>query len=267
MAFYGSTFVFNGVPCEDFDLMLYDVGSTSQENGEFASVVSIVEEELATKWKPIFYGVKFEKKLEFEMVFGVNQKRLDEGSFLDRYELEAVASWLTGLDGYRWLSIAQEDMRHVRYKCYVSSLEIVGYGMIPWALRASITCDSPYAYMSESEFVYTISGSKSINFLNESSYNGYYYPKLEIATQGGGSFSIENETDNKRVFELKDIPASITKINIDNENGVIKNDADLNLYDCFNFNFLRLKRGYNKLNVTGNGTLKIICEFPVNVGG
>lgn len=37
MAFWGNSFVFNDIPCDDYDLMLYDVGSTAQGSGNFAS--------------------------------------------------------------------------------------------------------------------------------------------------------------------------------------------------------------------------------------
>lgn len=267
MAFYGSSFIFNGVPCDDFELMLYDMDNAAQGGGQFASTISVIEESIATKWKPIFYGAKFEKKLEFDIVFGVNQERIDERRFLDRDELNAISSWMTGIDGYRWLSIVQEDMLYVRYKCFVSNLDIVEYGMVPWALKATITCDGAYAYMSPHEYSFSVNGTATISFLNESSYNGYYYPIIEIDRSGGSSFSIENQTDDGRTFELSGIPSAATSIRVDNDNGVITNNADLNLYSGFNFNFFRLKRGYNTLKITGNGTLKIICEFPINAGG
>ena len=63
MAFLGNYFVFNDIPCDDYDLMLYDVGSTAQSSGNFASGVSIIEETLPSRYKPHFYGVKFDKKL------------------------------------------------------------------------------------------------------------------------------------------------------------------------------------------------------------
>ena len=58
MAFWGNSFVFNDIPCDDYDLMLYDVGSTAQSSGNFASGVSIIEETLPSRYKPHFYGVK-----------------------------------------------------------------------------------------------------------------------------------------------------------------------------------------------------------------
>lgn len=268
MAFWGNSFVFNGIPCDDFDLMIYDVGSTTQSMGTFASTVSIVEESISSRWKPYFYGVKYEGKLEFTMVFGVNQRRIDNEHFLDRYELEAIASWLTGHEEYLWLEVEQRDLDYIRYHCMISGLEIVEHGNIPWALQAKITCDSPYAYLYPQEFTYTINGETTIDFYNESSHNGYFMPQLQIELSNGGDFSIVNLSDKAiREFKFTDIPKSISIVNVDNDRCIITNNQDINIYQNFNFKFLRLVKGENLLKVTGRGKLKLICEFPVNVGG
>lgn len=267
MAFWGNSFIFNDIPCEDYDLMLYDVGNDTQSTGKFASGVSIVEETLPSKYKPLFYGVKFDKKLNFDMVFGVNERRLDSEKYLDRYELEAIAFWLTGHDKYMWLEIEQKDLEYIRYRCIITELEIVEYGNIPWALKASVTCDSPYAYLYPQTFEYNILGTKTIDFYNEGSHNGYYLPQIEISSLIGGSFSIVNISDNNRTFSFRNVPASVTKIMVDNDRCIITNNQGLNIYPYFNFNFLRLVKGENRLQINGTGKLKIICEFPVNVGG
>lgn len=267
MAFWGNSFVFNDIPCDDYDLMLYDVGSTTQSSGNFASGVSVIEETLPSRYKPHFYGVKFDKKLEFTIVFGVNQKRLDSEKYLDRYELETIAFWLTGHDKYMWLEVEQEDLEYVRYRCIISNLEIVEHGNIPWALKATVTCDSPYAYLYPQVFEYNISGTQTVDFYNESSHNGYFMPQLEIETSAGGNFTIVNQSDGNRTFAFKNLPSSVKKIAVDNDRCIISNDQDLNIYPYFNFRFLRLIKGENRLKITGNGVLRIICEFPVNVGG
>lgn len=267
MAFWGNSFVFNGIPCEDYDLMIYDFGSNSQSAGNFASGVSIIEEALPSRYKPYFYGIKFEKKLEFNMVFGVNQRRIDSGAFLDRYELEMIAMWLTGHDKYLWLEIQQDDLRYVRYNCIVSNLEIIEEGNVPWALKATVVCDSPYAYLYPQEFQYDVAGTATVEFFNESGHNGYYKPIIEFELSDGNGFSITNLSDNNRTLSFSGTPSSISKIRVDNDRCIITNDQNLNAYPYFNFKFLRLLQGENKLVVKGNGILKIICEFPVNVGG
>lgn len=92
-------------------------------------------------------------------------------------------------------------------------------------------------------------------------------PQLEIELSSGGNFSIINQSDNNRTFSFKSVPSSVKKINVDNDRCIITNDQDLNIYPYFNFRFLKLIKGENRLKVSGKGILRIICEFPVNVGG
>ena len=197
----------------------------------------------------------------------VNQRRLDLEKYLDRYEIDEIASWLTGHNSYHWLEIEQEDMEYIRYRCIVSDLSIVSYGNIPWAMKATIICDGPYAYMYPQDFSYNVNGSMEFSFINESSHNGYYMPILEFKPRTGGSLTIENITDHNRLFSLSEIPAGAASVVINNDTGVITNSLGVNLYPNFNFKFFRLVRGYNRIKVTGNGTLIIRCEFPINAGG
>lgn len=354
MAFWGHSFMFNGIPCEDYDLMLYDIGSSTQSSGQFASGVTVVEDKLSTKWKPYFYGAKTEGKLEFSMVFGANQKRIDRNKYLDRYELDAIASWLTSYDNYMWLDVEQEDLEYIRYRCIITELDIVEFGNIPWALKAKVVCDSPYAYLHPQTFEYAINGERTISFYNESSHNGYYMPKIEfsgyeiiiseelttigergkwfqysptisvnnekvvladaVATSYWGSrkeeenyvlyndevyycpttnntgalsdvyagykvtmtansinsLSIVNVSDANRTFNLgvdEPLPTSVKNIYADSDTGILTCDEGINIYPYTNFKFVKFVKGENVLKITGNGMLKIHCEFPVNVGG
>ena len=267
MSHFGTAFVFDSVPCEEYDLVLYDVGGIDDSDFVAPSVGEIVDETVGDQWKPYFYGVKPAAKLEFDIVFGVNEDRIDNYKYLDRYEVAAVAAWLTGHKEYKWLFIDQPDMRPFGYHCLITSLEVTQYGKVPWALRAHVVCDSPYAYLEEMKTGIVVSGTKTIEFFNASSLNDFYYPKITFRRTSGTAFSVTNAQDSNRGPAFTNIPSSVTSITIDNEHGVITNNQDLNLYDKFNFQFLRLARGYNNLTINGNGSLDILCEFPVNVGG
>lgn len=180
MAFWGKSFTFNGVPCEDFGLMLYDIGEHRNSSGSFASTSTIVEDKTAKRCKPIFYGVKHDNKLEFSLVFGVNPNRLESHHHLDRGELDAIASWLTGHNEYHWLEFDQDDMMGIRYRAMITSLKVVEYGMLPWAFEATVVCDCPYAYQYPKVFEYDVEPGDKITFYNESSRNDYFYPKIEL---------------------------------------------------------------------------------------
>ena len=132
-----------------------------------------------------------------------------------------------------------------------------------------MTCDSPFAYLPTQTYEYQCSGELKLAFHNRSTYNGFYYPKLEIALNGLQAFAITNASDNNRKFEFSNIPAAYASatVMIDNRNQVIVSSNGDNLYPCFNKKYFRLVRGDNDLLVSGTGVLRIICDFPVNVGG
>ena len=266
MSFYGTAFMFDSTPCELYDLMMYDIGNQDEEI-EITGVNTIEDETVGDKWKPYFYGTRPGNKLEFDIVFGVNERRLDNNKFLDDWEIAEVTTWLCGHKEYKWLYIDQRDKRHVGYRCMISNLRITRYGSVPWAMTAHVTCDSPYAYLETEDHVQVADGDASIEIYNPSSLNDFYYPKLTIVRTSGTAFSVTNEQDNNRGPALTDIPGSVSTITIDNEHCVIENDHGVNLYSGFNFEFLRLARGYNNISITGNGTVTITCEYPINVGG
>lgn len=269
MAFYGNYFSFDGQPCTEYGLMVYDLDGNSQSDNSFTSSGTVVEDRVSHRYKPLYYGIINDKPLEFNLIFGANPKRIEEYKYFDRWDLESIASWLTGKDGYKWLEIEQPDMEAVRYKCIISDLKPITMGRLPYAFSCKVICDSPFAYTYPETTTYSVPSSLSTTYFNRSSYNGYYRPKLEITLNGVSAFKIKNITDNNREFTFTGLPtASALTIYVDNENGVITNSLNLStLYNSFNFNFFRLKRGENSLLFTGTSTVKIISEFPVNIGG
>jgi phage-related protein len=248
--------------------MMYDLRSPQDAGGIFTSSGSVVEDRVARRFRSLYYGKTQDKPLEFTLVFGANNDLIDSNQFLDRWDMETIASWLTCKDGYRWLDIEQPDMEVVRYRCVITDLRFTTVGWLPWAFECRVVCDSPFAYTFPETFSFRSSGSLQIPFFNRSTYNGYYYPKMHLSTFGTNHVSIVNQSDGGRAFSFTGIPNSSTiSIDIDNENGVITNNLGVNLYNNFNFNFFRLVRGDNIISITGNCIVDFICEFPQNIGG
>ena len=267
MAFYGCEFVFDGVSCHEMGLMVYDFGSNVQGDASFTSAGKIVSDSTSRRYDNFFYGLEQNEPMEYTLVFGANIESLDENEHIDRYEVEAIASWLTGHNSRKWLEIVQPDMDSFRYKCIISELRLITHGNMPWAFSCKVTCDSPFAYTHIDKKIIDIEGYREINYFNRSTYNGYYMPKLIIETSGGGSICIENESDGNRSFAFNELPTGNLTIVVDNQNQVIVEEkTGINMYPYFNYKFLRLRRGINKLKITGTCTIQIISEFPVNVG-
>ena len=202
------------------------------------------------------------------MVFGLDPKELSMDEYLDRYELNSIASWLTDPNEYQWLEVEQPDLEMIRYHCVISELQPIQLSWLPWAFTAKISCDSPYGYRFPEEFQYTCSGTTVIELISRSTISRPYYPRMEIRLNGSNTISLINQSFNHTEFKLSNIHRnnSLT-VSVDNNLGLITSSDGINMYQYFNFTWLPLKKGMNKIKVTGNCILKFLCEFPVNVGG
>jgi hypothetical protein len=267
MAFTGYDFIFDGVPCSKYGLLLYDIGSNKQSDIiSLTSAGKLITDNISKRPTSLLYGTEQNNPLTFNLVFTASPDRIDSNQPFDRFELEAISSWLSWHDTWKWLKIIQPDLEIVKYKCLITELQEITYSGLSWALGCTVTCDSPYAYMNQKEFEYIISTSPTeILFRNRSSYNGIYYPKIEITLGTARTIEINNTTNNK-LFKLTDLPSGTTTISIDNDKQTITSNLGINIYPYFNFNWLGFVRGDNQLSVTGDCTIKFMCEFPVNVG-
>ena len=267
MAFWGSEFIFNGLPCSEYGLMVYHFGSNGQEDVSFQNG-EVVEDRIPGRYDALTYGLVQNQSLEYTLVFGANMESIDANESIDRYEVETIAAWLTGHNTRKWLTIIQDDMESFRYKCFISELKLITYGDMPWAFSCRVSCDSPFAYTIPEEYSYAVNGEDKFILFNRSSFNGFYRPKMEISMHGGNSVSIQNLSDGNRTFTFRSLPGGKDLvIYVDNKNQVITNNMDLNLYPNFNMKFMRLVHGDNVLKIMGDATVKFICEFPVNIGG
>lgn len=268
MSFLGTEFIFDGTSSYEYGLCLYSqISNTSQDATAWASNVKMFEDRPYRRYASYCYGGSLEDSLEFKLVFGVSEERKELHGEYDRWEMQKIASWLTGHRGYRWLEIVQDDLTHVRYHCYITDLQAVEVGGRHWGFSCKVTCDSPYGYLASERFTYTVNGTATVKLHSRSSINDPYSPVVQIQQSNGTDFSIKNVTDNNREFKLTGIPTGSGNIALDSSHGVLTCDAGWNLYPYCNFKFPRLLRGDNELILTGTGTYTFACAFPVNVGG
>lgn len=268
MSFYGTEFIFDGTSSYEYGLCLYyQIDNATQSDTAFASNVKMMEDRPARRASSYCYGGSMEDSLEFKLVFGVTETRKEAMGPFDRWETQKIASWLTGHRDYKWLQIVQEDLTAVRYRCYITDLKAVEIGSMHWGFECTVTCDSPYGYLTPQEFIYEVDGSATVVLHSRSSANDPYFPTLTIQPGSGQSYSVKNLTDSNREFSLNEIPTGCGTITLDGDHGVLSCVSGQNLYPYCNFKFPRLLRGDNELILTGSGTYTFVCEFPVNIGG
>lgn len=259
MAFNGSTFVFDGIASDYYGLYLYSFEQQSTIDSESGDNAEFIEDRLSRCISPLHYGCVNNKPLEFEMTFG-------SFDYLDKYDVDIIASWLTEQHGYKYLNIIQDDMQNVRYKCKIKELKNIHINGMPIAFKCKVVSDSPYAYSFPQIKELQVNGTTEITLVNDTNVNRCIYPKMKIVPNNGVTdITILNKSDNNREMKFTSLPSGI-KIDINNEKQIITSNQDVNLYDHFNGQFFRLKQGVNRLSITGSCTIKFICEFLRKVG-
>ena len=269
MGFIAKNFSFNRIPCSEYGLRIYDIDGNTNNASPFANTGKILTSVVPSTGRNFLYGRSFDNPLEFKLVFGVDPKKIRMDDYLDRYEMDAIANWLTGYNKYKWLEIEQPDMETIRYHCIITHLEPIQVDWLPWAFTATVVCDSPYAYRYPVKFHYVCNGTTEIKLISRSTINPLYYPKLDITLNGSNNISLLNQSVEKE-FRFDNLPTDyFLTASIDNAIGkIVSSDPSYsNLYQYCNFEWLPLKKGMNKILVTGNCVLDFTCEFPVNFGG
>ena len=260
MAFYGSSFLFDGTPGEEYGLRIANIGGFSQSQASFGSERSIQEDRINGRSTGIHYGVTANQALSFPISFTVCK----DNRHLDRYEAAAVAMWLTGHNTYKQLSIDQPDMESVIYKCIITKLEAQEVGGWTVGFTATVTCDGPFAYLNWRDTVVSNTGTQSFVYRNMSNVRDYYRPIIEIVSTGS-QFSVVNENDGTE-FKMSGMTSVERHLRIDCQNQCMTSDVDDNPYAFLSGKFPSFACGDNKLKLTGNFTMTIHNEFPWNIG-
>lgn len=259
-------FTFAGQSASMFGLSVCDIGSSKHSDNPFGNIAEIAEERIAQRISPLHFGVNYHSKpLTFHLIFAADK-------YVDRFDMQAVAKWLTGHQQYQWLTIDQPDLAHVQFRCLVTSLTPISVAWHPIAFDAEITCDCPYAYSYPFEKTFTVNGSNvPIKFYNDSTCRELLRPHLQIELSSGCTeLIIKNQSNGGRETKLTGLPGGALSISLDNETCVMQETSAVpeldDLYKYFNFKFFELVSGDNDLLVTGNATITVSGRYLYNVG-
>lgn len=256
MAFSAMKFIYDGEPCETYNLMIYsfNAGSGVQTHTLGAGATMIEDRTLRTI-EPIVYGTKQQDPLRFQLTFG-SENPIGRDDFSD------IVHWLCGKPGYRVLEILQDDMAETRYKCYMTNLKHENIRDVAYAFTADVVCDCPYAYSYPETHTHRVSGSADATIYNDSAYSGYIYPTITLIPDNiTQAITIVNHSDSNRIFKFSGLNNYDNEVlTIDNRRKIITSSNGANMYPYFNKNFFRLVRGVNKITVAGDCEIAFTFE-------
>lgn len=265
MGFYSTSFTYDGIPSEQFNLEIASIESGESSNPGSGDV-EIIESYVRRRHKPYFYGITYSNRMEF----GISFFSPDEISAVD---ISYIQDWLIAKPSYRDFAVMQPDMSWVYMRAIFTSPRIIRIGNIIYGLSAACQLDSQFGYTYPRTQTFNYTGpivSGSFVFYNNSHYQGYLYPSPMTITTGsstGGGITIVNHTDNARVFSFTDL-SPLETITINNDLGIVTSSLGKHRLANFNKNFFRYVPGLNNISVSGSGItqLSITTQFARRIG-
>lgn len=279
MAFYGRTFQYGDFQSEEFNLYI-----SSPDGGDVeisgSGNVELITQDITRKASPYLLYVRHHPVLEFDIFINAPGELSSEDARL-------ASRHLFGKSNYDKLWIMQPDMRDFYFNCIFTNYRTQKVGNRIVGFRATVTCDSPYAWELAQSKIYPSKTtyyddlaqlvSEQISYMNLSDYTGANNPYLIITVERGTDdtnrdVSIVNASLSNRTTTLENIPASYTWTSTSHLGiNTCISDADVSMVDILeNFNkvFFKLAPGRNTIELTGNiKRFTITHRNAVKIGG
>ena len=266
------SFTFNGTSSKLYDLRICFDGGDSEVGTGLDREVSKGEVNMV-RHKANQYGAKYNSVIPIEFMI-----MKSDGAEFSQLESRTINKWLQ-TDTYCVLKFDDGDNNNIFYKAICTNIEDRLYGGFI-AKYLTFECDSPFAY--EELRTFAKSSTETTMRVFNTSDDGVYYPILKLKPLSSGEITITNQTDDSQSMVLdipaeyvnKDLIIDTSKFQI-SESGVpiplhklgwviIPNVSAA--VQSGNYYWLRLLEEINRIQITGNCTLEIDCEFPRKVG-
>lgn len=261
--FNASYFTYDGVYSGEYGLRIADFDDSTVITTDVFTVEPVTSK--PARLNRFYYGgAKFETQPSFTFTI------LSESPIPDSFRREII-TWLLGRGEYKELIVNQNDLEGYTYRCVFTSVNIIYVRGYCCGFTVTALFDSPYAYGTPTKVSVKGTGTaQTVTIINNSDVlDGYVYPKVSFQATSAVSdkaISIVNQTDNPvRAFEFSTLTAN-EQITVDNELKIITSSVSGDKVSSFNKNWLRLRKGANKLSVTINGTATIECPNYVLIG-
>lgn len=256
--FISDKFIFNGIHSDEMgvSLVTFDSNMFNPYGLSYSQEIS-----LSKGGKDMSHFTEESEEIgEIELNIALIDKN-DNPVVWDDYTTMDITDWLITDSFVEFISEDNVDLVY-----YLKTKKIVknftkdrqGY------LQVTLQPFSNSAYIKYSKrYTFNESGSFIIDCLSTLK---DYKPVIEIKNLDDNLniITIENETIGGEPFEIRDLDSGETVV-VDGLMGTVYNEYKDNLLMKCNRKWLRLTRGENKINVSGNVEIYIRCQFPVRL--
>lgn len=186
--------------------------------------------------------------------------------FKDKYDddkIRETVRWLLQ-DSYKPLIFSGNPNR-VFYAVFIGDTRLVHNGLKEGYLTLTVRCDSNHAYSKViASELHDLSNNSSegtlIDFKNSGDMD--VQPVIYIEKIGSGDVRFVNTSDGGKSMEIKNLLDG-ENIKIDCNNQIIETNSGFNRYNDFDFNWLNLIYGVNRMRVYGACKLYYKIQFKL----
>lgn len=270
MAFYGSTFIYDGIPSEEYNLQIINFETGLQE-GISGGASEVIEEYQIHRPKAYFYKRTHNIPLEFEFTIGGCNTRT-------ALDFNAINKWMLGKSNYKKLQIVQNDLADIYWNVIFLNAVPLYVGNMLYAIKYTAHCDSGFAWTLPSKFSYSPPAGQSTNatignILIDNAIDDFVYPTINITmNMFGGDIWLVNlkdiaETPGGRSVGFLGLQGN-ESIYIDNENKIITSSLNNFKYSSlWDGKWFRLINGYNTLFLIGQiANIRIEYQLAKKIG-
>lgn len=251
--FNATIFTYDGITYNNFYVADFD-NSPVKETDAFSPVLSL----LKVPGNHRFYhgGVEYDSPPQCE--FSIISETALNGA-----ARSVTLSHLMGRKEFKPLTFEHGDNEEFTFYCIFTSVKTIYVNGECHGFRLTAQFDSPFA-RGPAEKVELTAGTHTVQIRNRTDADGYVYPLVEFS---GGSIDIVNLTDDASRHFTFDGLGSAELVTVDNENKYISSsEGGEKLSNFTSKNWLRLRRGFNTLQVTCAGPVTITCPYYAMVG-
>lgn len=262
MAFYGTSFIFDGVSSDLYDLKISDIDAQAI-NKMMAFPVQIIDQKIYRRAKPYHHGTTPSQKLLFDFT-AYSNTGLDSGTW------GLAAKWLFSNRDYKNFQIDQYDLNNIYFKVILLEPQVTKVGNIIKGFQCSVTSDAPYGYYFPKTLVWNWTSdvvSDTKVFINLSEDTGVYLQPTFVITMNSvanGTIRITDVEDDNRYSEFTGLAAGET-ITVDSSHETLFSSTGLLRLANFNKKFPRFLPNINTLKIEGNVaqiavTYQFVCK-------
>ena len=268
MELFSEDFMLGNFRASDYGLIVGSFSYNGESEDDIYIAPTVIEEFIGHNPIPIYLGQKYENKLSLTLTVIKNPSIYFNDTYFSERELRGILRVITGIRGYQWLKIINEEIDNdLWYRARVSNVTYKRVGGRVVGIILEMVCDSAFAWSNNNEVtIRAKANQKFYIFNNTDDLNNYVLPLIEIVPSSAGDVVLTNATDNNWETTINNVKAN-EKITIDARKEIISSNTthDLLLND-FNLHWIRLVPDKNEYTCNVDATITFKYRVPRKVG-